>query len=124
MVGKYFSFNPDAISVVSQGINSPGDSHDSGDVLPPAQSQHEALRRKVARELEEIASTVMPFGRFCGRRLHELPAEYLQWFVARGWPRGRLGELMQMVYQMKADGSDVAFDPFRAPAARRGRADV
>jgi uncharacterized protein (DUF3820 family) len=81
-------------------------------------------RRKALAELEEIARTIMPFGRCKGRVLHELPAEYLQWFVANGWPKGRLGELMQIVYQMKADGAEVAFDPYRPKHLRRGKADV
>ena len=83
----------------------------------------DALRRQAAADLLEISRTVMPFGRCQGRKLHELPAEYLQWFAARGWPKGRLGQLMQMVYQMKADGSDIAFDAFRPPAQRRRHAD-
>jgi len=89
----------------------------------PFDPESDALRARAAAELEEIARTVMPFGRCAGRRLHELPAEYLQWFVTRGWPKGRLGELMQIVYQMKADGSEVAFDPFRSPETRMRRAD-
>jgi uncharacterized protein (DUF3820 family) len=75
-------------------------------------------------ELAEIAATVMPFGRYAGRRLHELPAEYLHWFEGKGWPNGRLGRLLQIVHQMKADGSEVAFDPFRTPERRLGKADV
>lgn len=86
--------------------------------------QTDVLRQRMAEELAEITRTTMPFGRFTGRLLHELPAEYLQWFVARGWPKGRLGILMQMVYQMKADGSEVAFDPYRPEAQRLRRADV
>ena len=83
----------------------------------------DALRARAAADLQEIVRTVMPFGRCAGRPLHELPAEYLQWFVGKGWPKGRLGQLMQMVYQMKADGSEVAFDPYRSPEARLRRAD-
>jgi len=84
----------------------------------------DALRRNALAELAEIAETRMPFGRYAGLRLHELPAEYLQWFVGNGWPQGRLGQLMRIVYQMKADGADVAFDPFRPAARRRGKADL
>jgi len=90
---------------------------------PPFDPESDALRARAMADLEEIVRTVMPFGRCAGRHLHELPAEYLQWFVAKGWPKGRLGELMQMVYQMKADGSEVAFDPFRSPEARLRKAD-
>jgi len=89
----------------------------------PFDPESDALRARALADLEDIARTVMPFGRCAGRRLYELPAEYLQWFVAKGWPKGRLGVLMQMVFQMKADGSDVAFDPFRSPENRQGKAD-
>ncbi len=82
------------------------------------------LRKAALNDLDEIGRTIMPFGRYAGRRLHELPAEYLQWFVGKGWPKGRLGVLLQMVYQMKADGSDIAFDLHRPPKARRRKADL
>ena len=92
-------------------------------MTPPFDPELDALRARAAADLEEIVRTIMPFGRCAGRPLHELPAEYLQWFSTRGWPKGRLGVLMQMVYQMKADGSEVAFDPFRPPQARLRKAD-
>lgn len=89
----------------------------------PFDPERDALRARAVSELEEIARTVMPYGRCAGRPLYELPAEYLQWFAAKGWPKGRLGELMRIVFQMKADGSDVAFDAFRDPSHRQGKAD-
>jgi uncharacterized protein (DUF3820 family) len=46
--------------------------------------------------------------------IYDLPAEYLGWFANKaGFPKGRLGVLLQMVHQMKADGSDIVFDVFR-----------
>ena len=87
-------------------------------------AEQETLKARMLADIQEITQTAMPFGRFSGRPLHELPAEYLHWFVGKGWPKGRLGVLMQMVYQIKADGSEVAFDPFRSPERRLGRADV
>lgn len=91
--------------------------------MNPSDPDNEALRYHIASELDEIARTEMPFGRFIGSKLYELPAEYLQWFVGKGWPAGRLGVLMRIVYQMKADGSDVAFDIYRGKAALRRPAD-
>jgi uncharacterized protein (DUF3820 family) len=80
----------------------------------------EALAARMARELAEIEATRMPFGKFGpanfpprGRPIDELPSEYLGWFAKKGWPRGRLGELLQIVYQMKVDGAEVAFEPMR-----------
>lgn len=83
------------------------------------------LAEQMRRDLEEIGRTHMPFGKFgpqfCppnGVPIYDLPAEYLGWFASKaGFPKGRLGVLLKMVYQMKVDGSDIAFDVFRR---RRG----
>ncbi|GEP44755.1 putative quorum-sensing-regulated virulence factor [Brevifollis gellanilyticus] len=83
------------------------------------------LARQMQHDLEEIGRTHMPFGKFgpqfCppnGVPIYDLPAEYLAWFANKaGFPKGRFGKLLQMVYQMKVDGSDVVFDVFRR---RRG----
>jgi uncharacterized protein (DUF3820 family) len=48
--------------------------------------------------------------------IYDLPSEYLGWFERKGWPKGRLGELLKIVYQMKVDGADVAFDEMRRRA--------
>lgn len=72
------------------------------------------------RLLAEIAAARMPFGRY-GREkfppngcpLMDLPIEYLVWFAERGFPKGRLGELMKEVYALKANGMDALLDPFR-----------
>ncbi len=87
------------------------------------ESEQEILLGKMAKELKEIGQTEMPFGRFSGRKLYDLPAEYLNWFQFHGWPKGRLGHLMQIVHQMKVDGADIAFDRFRTSPPRHSRAD-
>ncbi len=55
----------------------------------------------------------MPFGKFKGRQLYDLPAEYLCWFEQKGWPEGDLGRLLQIVLEAKRQGADHAFDPLR-----------
>jgi uncharacterized protein len=83
------------------------------------------LAARMQHDLEEIGRTYMPFGKFgpqfCpphGVPIYDLPAEYLGWFANKaGFPKGRLGLLLKMVHQMKADGSDMVFDIFRK---RRG----
>jgi uncharacterized protein (DUF3820 family) len=62
----------------------------------------------------------MPFGKYGpktfppdGMPLYDLPVEYLQWFAGKGFPTGRLGRLMQIVYQLKCEGSDSIFDHIR-----------
>jgi uncharacterized protein (DUF3820 family) len=84
------------------------------------------LRDWIAADLEEIARGFMPFGKFGpdhfpphGVPLYDLPLEYLCWFAKAGWPQGRLGELLRVLHQLKTDGCDEIFDPFRK--ARGGR---
>lgn len=78
---------------------------------------------------EEVAVAHMPFGKYGpehypprGVPLTDLPPEYLAWFSERGWPSGRLGELMKIVHEIKSSGADQVFEPFRR--ARGGRFSV
>jgi uncharacterized protein len=71
--------------------------------------------------LIEIAKTRIPFGKFgikfyppAGVPIMDLPVEYLAWFYERGFPKGRLGELMAQVWQIKSIGMDSVFDPIRS----------
>ncbi len=77
------------------------------------------FRARMAADLAEIEQMRMPFGKFSGVPIYDLPAEYLQYFSIRGFSKGRLGELLKMVYQMKADGADCAFDEMRRRAGGR-----
>ena len=72
--------------------------------------------------LYDLARMRMPFGRYAGRRLADLPAPYLGWFESRGYPKGRLGELLQTLLEIKANGLDALLDPLRDPSDPRYRA--
>ena len=70
--------------------------------------------------LAEIGETHIPFGKFgikayppAGVPIMDLPGEYLAWFYERGFPKGRLGELMAQVFEIKGVGMDSVFDPIR-----------
>ena len=70
--------------------------------------------------LIEIGRTHMPFGKFGpkdypprGVPIMDLPPEYLAWFAERGFPKGRLGELLRMVFEVKQSGADAVFQPLR-----------
>ena len=70
--------------------------------------------------LVEIGKTRIPFGKFgiksyppAGVPIMDLPEEYLCWFKERGFPKGRLGELMANVCEIKSVGMDSVFDPIR-----------
>ena len=85
-------------------------------------------REDFRRLLAEIANTRMPFGKFgiqayppSGVPIMDLPLEYLCWFQQRGFPKGRLGELMAHVCEIKETGMDSVFDPLRAALGGRFR---
>ncbi len=90
-------------------------------------SNPQDLAAEMARDMDEISRMKMPYGKFGpqhfppdGVPIYDLPAEYLGWFANKaGWPKGKLGRLLQIVHQMKADGSDMAFDPLRKRAGGR-----
>ncbi|MGF1657688.1 MAG: putative quorum-sensing-regulated virulence factor [Verrucomicrobiales bacterium] len=68
----------------------------------------------------EIEHYHMPFGLFGpqkyppkGLPLYELPREYVAWFALRGFPKGKLGDLMRLVYAAQSQGFDDIFRVFR-----------
>jgi uncharacterized protein (DUF3820 family) len=68
---------------------------------------------QAAADWEKLRTWEMPFGKFSGRKLYDLPAEYLCWFEQKGWPSGDLGRLLQIVLEAKRQGADHAFAPLR-----------
>jgi uncharacterized protein (DUF3820 family) len=57
--------------------------------------------------LKEIVTTKMPFGKFEGLFLCDLPISYLEWFKRKGgFPRGKIGVLLETVYEIKLNGLD------------------
>jgi uncharacterized protein len=55
-------------------------------------------------QLLELASKSMPFGRYKGLALIDLPEPYVVWFARNGFPKGRLGELLHTLYTIKMHG--------------------
>lgn len=64
-------------------------------------------------KLLELAQTRMPFGKYSGRLLIDLPEPYVVWFSQQGFPKGKLGEMLQSVYEIKVNGLEYLFDPLR-----------
>jgi len=62
--------------------------------------------------LVDLANMEMPFGRYAGRRLIDLPEPYVVWFRQQGFPRGKLGRLLALLYEVKANGLEDLVRPF------------
>jgi hypothetical protein len=63
------------------------------------------------RAFERLTKAQMPFGKYQGRRLVDLPEPYLVWFSRQGFPPGKLGEQLRTVYEIKRNGLEYLFKP-------------
>lgn len=54
--------------------------------------------------LIKLAHTKMPFGKYEGKYLIELPEYYVVWYHNKGFPVGQLGQQLQLVYELKLNG--------------------
>ena len=59
--------------------------------------------------LHELAAQRMPFGKYKGRLLIDLPEPYLVWFSRNGFPAGKLGRLLETMYTIKVNGLEYLF---------------
>lgn len=63
--------------------------------------------------LMELIKTTMPFGKYQGRILADVPEPYLVWFNQKGFPPGHLGDLLGLLYQIKLNGLEALLEPLR-----------
>ncbi|MFB1036525.1 MAG: DUF3820 family protein [Sinobacterium sp.] len=65
------------------------------------------------KDLVSLANMPMPFGKYSGRVIIDLPEEYLLWFAGKGFPAGKLGLLMRLALEIKTNGMEKIIDPLR-----------
>jgi len=63
--------------------------------------------------LVELASLRMPFGKYRGRILCDLPEPYLVWFHQKGFPPGKIGVLLSALYEIKLNGLEYLMKPIK-----------
>ena len=56
------------------------------------------------KQLIELIELKMPFGKYKGRLLIDLPEPYLVWFRQKGFPKGKIGTLLNLCYEIKLNG--------------------
>ena len=57
----------------------------------------------------KLSTMKMPFGKYKGSRLVDLPEPYLVWFSQKGFPEGSLGKMLRAVYEVKRNGLEYLF---------------
>jgi uncharacterized protein len=63
--------------------------------------------------LTKLVSTRMPYGKYKGTLLCDLPEFYLAWFNRKGFPEGSLGRLLAAIYEIKLNGLEYLLTPLR-----------
>lgn len=56
--------------------------------------------------LKKTVTTAMPYGKYKGVKIADIPISYLEWYASKGFPKGELGMLMATVYEIKTNGLD------------------
>jgi uncharacterized protein len=64
-------------------------------------------------DLELLVTTTMPFGKYKGRLIADLPGHYLNWFAREGFPQGKLGRLLGLMHEMDHNGLKGLLEPLR-----------
>jgi uncharacterized protein len=63
--------------------------------------------------LLQLVKMEMPFGKYKGTVLCNLPVSYLEWFARKGFPKGKLGMLLQTLYEIKLNGLEYLLTPLK-----------
>jgi hypothetical protein len=63
--------------------------------------------------LLQLVNMKMPFGKYKDKLLCDLPVSYLEWFQRKGFPKGKLGMLLQTIYEIKLNGLEDLLRPLR-----------
>ncbi|MGH8034243.1 MAG: DUF3820 family protein [Polaromonas sp.] len=66
-------------------------------------------------DLQLLLSREMPYGKYKGRLIADLPGNYLNWFARKGFPKGEIGRLLALMQEIDHNGLTSLLDPLRKP---------
>lgn len=66
-----------------------------------------------AQDLQRLLSVQMPYGKYQGRLIADLPGSYLNWFAREGFPSGDLGRLLALMHEIDHNGLSELLTPLR-----------
>jgi uncharacterized protein (DUF3820 family) len=66
-----------------------------------------------AQDLQKLVLVRMPYGKYQGRLIADLPGAYLAWFARKGFPAGELGRLLALKLELDHNGLSSLLDPLR-----------
>jgi uncharacterized protein (DUF3820 family) len=65
-----------------------------------------------ANFMKELAIYRMPFGKYKGQLVIKLPEHYLVWFSSKGFPEGKLGQMLSTMYEIRLNGLEYLLKPY------------
>lgn len=65
-------------------------------------------------DLQQLVTIAMPYGKYKGRIIADLPGNYLNWFAREGFPRSELGRLLQLMQEIDHNGLSPLLEPLRS----------
>ena len=68
-----------------------------------------------SEDLLKIARSRMPFGKYAGRYLMDLPENYVLWFSRKGFPDGDIGRLLSLLCEIQSNSLMSLLEPLRVP---------
>jgi uncharacterized protein len=68
-----------------------------------------------AEDLQKLVDRTMPYGKYQGRLIADLPGDYLNWFAREGFPKSEIGRLLQLMHEIDHNGLSDLLTPLRAP---------
>ena len=74
-----------------------------------------------AEALLRLVQTEMPYGKYKGRLIADLPGNYLNWFAREGFPPGQLGALLALMHELDHNGLSSLLDPLRKASGSGSR---
>jgi len=66
-----------------------------------------------SKNLKKLVTVSMPYGKYKGLIIADLPGHYLNWFAREGFPSGELGRLLALMQEMDHNGLKHLLDPLR-----------
>jgi uncharacterized protein (DUF3820 family) len=63
--------------------------------------------------LNDLVTVTMPYGRYKGRLICDIPEYYLVWYQNKGFPAGKIGTLLSLMYEIKLNGLEYLLKPLK-----------
>jgi uncharacterized protein len=63
--------------------------------------------------LLDVCRTPMPFGKYAGKMICDIPVHYLEWMNSKGFPKGKVGELLETCLVIKMNGLEELLTPIK-----------